>query len=148
MNKLSTSYEQVVDNSGEEPSRAVRHTHTGIINNSNHTPYQARAREDSSRRRFTQAEIDNWRKQVFGDTLNDPVKVVVEDAVRAFGRAKDFRIWAWFANRMGVNSFLELYFEQESIMRQCRLRNPAERAAGNDAIRAAIKAAKGLRKGK
>ena len=30
-------------------------------------------------------------------------------------------IWAWYANRIGVNSFLELYFEQKSVMRECRL---------------------------
>ena len=34
-------------------------------------------------------------------------------------------IWAWYANRIGVNSFLELYFEQKSSMRECRMRSPA-----------------------
>jgi hypothetical protein len=53
------------------------------------------------------------------------VKVAVEEAVRDFGSAKDFTLWAWYANRIGVNNFLELYFEQKSIMRECRLRNPA-----------------------
>jgi hypothetical protein len=53
------------------------------------------------------------------------VKVAVSEAVAAFGSAKDFSIWAWYANRIGVNSFLNLYFEQVSIMRSCTLRSPA-----------------------
>ena len=52
-------------------------------------------------------------------------EVAVEEAVRDFGSAKDFTLWAWYANRIGVNNFLELYFEQKSVMRECRLRNPA-----------------------
>ena len=51
--------------------------------------------------------------------------VAVEEAVKDFGSQKDFTIWAWYANRIGVNSFLELYFEQKSIMQTCTLRNPA-----------------------
>ena len=66
-----------------------------------------------------------WRERVFGETLNDPVKVAVEEATRDFGSAKDFTLWAWYANRIGVNNFLELYFEQKSIMRTCALRSPA-----------------------
>ena len=53
------------------------------------------------------------------------MKVAVEEAVKDFGEADDFTIWAWYANRIGVNSFLELYFEQKSIMRTCALRSPA-----------------------
>ena len=53
------------------------------------------------------------------------MKVAVEEAVKDFGGAEDFTIWAWYANRIGVNSFLELYFEQKSIMRTCALRSPA-----------------------
>ena len=53
------------------------------------------------------------------------MKVAVGEAVRDFGRPEDFTLWAWCANRIGVNSFLELYFEQKSIMRECRLRSPA-----------------------
>jgi hypothetical protein len=51
--------------------------------------------------------------------------VAVEEAVKSFGSQKDFRIWAWYANRIGVNSFIDLYFEQLSIMRNCNLRSPA-----------------------
>ena len=66
-----------------------------------------------------------WRERIFANGLEDPVKVAVEEAVRDFGSAKDFTLWAWYANRIGVNNFLELYFEQKSIMSDCRLRNPA-----------------------
>ena len=48
-----------------------------------------------------------------------------EEAVKDFGSRKDFTIWAWYANRIGVNSFLEIYFEQKSVMKTCTLRNPA-----------------------
>jgi len=100
------------------------HTQTGVNDNaclSDHAHVRARAR----RRPFTEAEVAAWRERVFGETQNDPVKVAVEEAVKAFGSAEDFTLWAWYANRIGVNNFLELYFEQKSIMRECRLRSPA-----------------------
>ena len=84
-----------------------------------------RARASASHRPFTEAEVAAWRERIFGEMLNDPVKVAVEEATRDFGSADDFTLWAWYANRIGVNNFLELYFEQKSIMRTCRLRNPA-----------------------
>ena len=100
------------------------HTQTGINNNaclSDHAHVRAKAR----RRKFTEAEVAAWRERIFADGLEDPVKVAVGEAVRDFGRPEDFTLWAWYANRIGVNSFLELYFEQKSIMRECRLRSPA-----------------------
>ena len=91
------------------------HTHTG--NNillseplSDHAHARARAR----RRQFTEAEVAAWRERIFANGLEDPVKVAVEEAVRDFGRPEDFTLWAWYANRIGVNSFVELYFEQLS----------------------------------
>ena len=66
-----------------------------------------------------------WRERIFANGIEDPVKVAVEEAVKDFGSQKDFTLWAWYANRIGVNSFLELYFEQKSIMQTCTLRNPA-----------------------
>jgi len=87
---------------------------------SDHARRRARAR-----RPFTQREIDIWRARIFGETCNDPVAVVVQDAVTRFGRANDFAIWAWYANRIGVNNFFELVCEQQSIMREHRLHNPA-----------------------
>ena len=99
------------------------HTQTGI----NHTCLSdhAHVRARASRRQFTEAEVAAWRERIFSDRLEDPVKVAVEEAVRDFGRPEDFTLWAWYANRIGVNSFLDLYFEQKSIMRECRLRSPA-----------------------
>ena len=100
------------------------HTQTGITSNACLSDH-ARARAGAKRRPFTDAEVSAWRERVFGETVNDPVKVAVEEAISDFGSAKDFTLWAWYANRIGVNNFLELYFEQKSIMRTCRLRNPA-----------------------
>ena len=118
--------EKVINSHADSCARVVcsGHTHTGITSNtcfSDHT----RARVKVRRRPFTEAEIAAWRERVFCETLNDPVKVAVEEATRDFGSAKDFTLWAWYANRIGVNNFLELYFEQKSIMRECRLRSPA-----------------------
>ena len=45
--------------------------------------------------------VEEWRERVFGETMDDPVKVAVEEAVKDFGSAEDFAIWAWYANRMG-----------------------------------------------
>ena len=53
------------------------------------------------------------------------IEAAVNDAVAAFGSPRDFRIWAWYAHRIGLSNFLELFFEQQSILRQCRLRSPA-----------------------
>ena len=53
------------------------------------------------------------------------IEAAVNDAVAAFGSPRDFRIWAWYAHRIGLADFLELLFEQQSILRECRLRNPA-----------------------
>ena len=69
--------------------------------------------------------MEAWRERVFGETMDDPVKVAVEEAVKDFGSGEDFAIWAWYANRIGVNSFLELYFEQKSVMEESTLRSPA-----------------------
>ena len=98
------------------------HTHTGIVNN---TCFSDHARVRARRRPFSEAEVAAWRERIFADGIEDPVKVAVGEAVRDFGRPKDFTLWAWYANRIGVNSFLELCFEQKAVMRTCRLRSPA-----------------------
>ena len=115
-----------VVNSAASRERVVctGHTHTGITSDTCFSDH-ARGRARAGRRQFTEAEVAAWRERVFGETLNDPVKVAVEEAAKDFGRPEDFTLWAWYANRIGVNSFLELYFEQKSVMRECRLRNPA-----------------------
>lgn len=85
-------------------------------------PPRGRARK---RLPFSRTEIAAWRELIFADGIEDPVKVAVQEAVRDFGNYADFTIWAWYANRIGINSFLELYFEQRSVMRTRALRNPA-----------------------
>ncbi len=88
--------------------------------------FSDRARTREARRRpFTDAEVAAWRERIFAETMDDPVKVAVGEAVKSFGTSDDFTIWAWYANRIGVNNFLELYFEQRSVMRYSTLRNPA-----------------------
>lgn len=123
---------KVINKQSTEPSRAharvvcnkpIGHTHTSIINNTCFSD-QARARA-YARRKFHDAMVAAWRERIFANGIEDPVKVAVEEAVKDFGRSDDFTIWAWYANRIGVNSFLELYFEQKSIMQTCTLRNPA-----------------------
>ena len=108
-------------------ARVVRQTQTGIyINNNipaNHAHACAHAR--GGRTPFSHDEIVHWRERIFAEGQEDPVEVAVSEAVAAFGSAKDFNIWAWYANRIGVNNFLNLYFEQVSIMRNCTLRSPA-----------------------
>ena len=121
---------KVINSQGSSPtpSRArgmkyvchTEHTHTGIINNtclSDHAHVRARA--------IPQEFIAAWRERIFSEGMEDPVKVAVEEAIKDFGREEDFTIWAWYANRIGVNSFIELYFEQKSIMQKSTLRNPA-----------------------
>ena len=113
----------------------IGHTHTGINNITGVISDQARAhvregdaaRPESApyrggcaalaRRLFHDEMVAAWRERIFADGVEDPVKVA--------GGAGDFTIWAWYANRIGVNSFLELYFEQKSVMRTCALRSPA-----------------------
>ncbi len=120
-------HEKVVNSQGSASRARVvckpyGHTHTGIGN----TCFSDQARTRAyARKVFHDEMVAAWRARVFADGIDDPVKAVVGDAVRDFGSAADFDIWAWYANRIGVNSFLELYFEQKSIMRECRLRSPA-----------------------
>ena len=115
---------QTADENTGGPSRArvvchTEHTHTGIYNTcfSDHARVRARA--------IPEEAVAAWRERVFGETMDDPVKVAVEEAVKDFGSSEDFTIWAWYANRIGVNSFLELYFEQKSVMEGSTLRSPA-----------------------
>lgn len=69
--------------------------------------------------------VEAWRERVFANGIEDPVKFAVDEAIRSFGGAADFPIWAWYANRIGVNSFLNLYFEVLSVMKCRGLRHPA-----------------------
>ena len=67
--------------------------------------------------------------------------------VKDFGSAEDFAIWAWYANRIGVNSFLELYFEQKSVMEGSTLRSPVKNGKDREeSIWEMAKSASGTRK--
>ena len=119
---------KVINKQSTEPSRAharvvchTEHTHTGI----NNTCFSDHAHAHVRARAIPDEFVAAWRERIFANGIEDPVKVAVEEAVKDFGSQKDFTIWAWYANRIGVNSFLELYFEQKSIMQTCTLRNPA-----------------------
>ncbi len=71
------------------------------------------------------AMIERWRECVFADTKNDPVKDAVEFAVEKFGSKQDRRLWCWYANRIGVNTFIDQVFEVESSWRQGEIRCPS-----------------------
>ena len=122
---------KVIDKQSTEPSRTrargMTYAYGDILVSSNNLSDHACARTHvkARRRPFTEAEVAAWRERVFANGFEDPVKAAVEEAVKDFGSQKDFTIWAWYANRIGVNSFLEIYFEQKSVMRTCTLRNPA-----------------------
>ena len=128
----SPARKQGMATTGNPPASRTRarlvcsgHTPTGTNILSEPLSDHAHARARARRRQFTEAEVAAWRERIFANGLEDPVKVAVEEAVRDFGRPEDFTIWAWYANRIGVNSFVELYFEQKSTMRESRLRSPA-----------------------
>ena len=79
-----------------------------------------------------EAALAAWRVRQFGGDF-DPVRAVVDDAVKAFSRtqpATDRSLWLKVANAIGWERFQEIYHEQLSIMEDCRrrgnpLRNPA-----------------------
>ena len=54
------------------------HTHTGITSNTCLSDH-AHVRAGAKRRPFTEAEVAAWRERIFGEMLNDPVKVAVEE---------------------------------------------------------------------
>jgi hypothetical protein len=109
-----------------QPSRARTHARvvrpTGILNESLIDIPGARARV-----RAKSADFTAWRVKTFGGDF-DPVREAVEDAVAEFSdkqAARDRSLWLKIANAIGCEAFRDLYFEQLSIMRGCRLRNPS-----------------------
>ena len=73
------------------------------------------------------ANFSAWRVKTFGGNF-DPVHEAVEDAVAAFSdrqASRDRSLWLKVANEIGYEAFRDLYLEQCSIMRECKLRNPA-----------------------
>jgi hypothetical protein len=109
-----------------QPSRARTHARvvrpTGILNESLIDIPGARARV-----RAKSADFTAWRVKTFGGDF-DPVREAVEDAVAEFSdkqAARDRSLWLKIANAIGCEAFRDLYFEQLSVMRGCRLRNPS-----------------------
>ena len=109
-----------------DASRARTHARvvrpTGILNESLIDIPGARARVRAKRADFTA-----WRVKTFGGDF-DPVREAVEDAVAEFSdkqAARDRSLWLKIANAIGCEAFRDLYFEQLSVMRGCRLRNPS-----------------------
>ena len=73
------------------------------------------------------ANFSSWRVKTFGGNF-DPVHEAIEDAVAAFSdrqASRDRSLWLKVANEIGFEAFRDLYLEQCSIMRECKLRNPA-----------------------
>ena len=99
-------------------------THTGnnILSKPLTDPACVRA---YARGAFRREIVEVWRERVFGGTAEDPVRFAVEEAMRSFPGNTDFELWAWYANRIGVSNFANLYFEQLSGMRHRTLVNPA-----------------------
>jgi hypothetical protein len=109
-----------------QPSRARTHARvvrpTGILNESLIDIPGARAHV-----RAKSADFTAWRVKTFGGDF-DPVREAVEDAVAEFSdkqAARDRSLWLKIANAIGCEAFRDLYFEQLSVMRGCRLRNPS-----------------------
>jgi hypothetical protein len=109
-----------------QPSCARTHARvvrpTGILNESLIDLPGARACV-----RAKSADFTAWRVKTFGGDF-DPVREAVEDAVAEFSdkqAARDRSLWLKIANAIGCEAFRDLYFEQLSVMRGCRLRNPS-----------------------
>ena len=109
-----------------DPSRARTRTRvvspTGILKESllDLPGARARVREES-------ADFTAWRVKTFGGNF-DPVREAVEDAIAEFSdrqAARDRSLWLKIANEIGYEAFRDLYLEQISIMRECKLRNPS-----------------------
>ena len=98
-------------------SRACAVCHTGErIPSHGIPPADARTRE---------AALVAWRMRHFGGDF-DPVRVAVDDAVRAFSDRQpqtDRLIWLKVCNEIGFEAFLEIFFEQVSAARDARERN-------------------------
>ena len=118
---------------------AIDNALDGLVNNLSITP-PSRARGLSSSQTYQTGKVNfplsqtarartredwkNWRVKTFGGDY-DPVAAAVDDAVKAFSRkdpAQDRRIWLKIANRVGYEAFLEVFFEQQSKMRDAEVR--------------------------
>ena len=92
---------------------------------------RAQARERSRKAQKAQSKakreayVQRWLDTIFANGVEDPVPVVVTEAITKFGSERDRLIWTWYCTHMGVNSFLEAIYLQEHAMSHCSLRSPA-----------------------
>ena len=100
------------------------------------TPARVRVREGLPPIANPVAYFRAWRGAKWGGDF-DPVRVAVDEAVKAFSsgksaeaQANDRRIWLKIANRVGFESFLDALDQKQSEMRELaehgkRLHHPA-----------------------
>ena len=84
----------------------------------------ARVREGQPPIRDKEAYFRAWRIAVFGGDI-DPVRAAVDEAVREFSthQPEDDRcLWLTVANAIGYEKFLDLFWEQKSIVDDCKRR--------------------------
>ena len=84
----------------------------------------ARVREGQPPIRDKEAYFRAWRIAVFGGDI-DPVRAAVDEAVRAFSThqpERDRRVWLSVADAIGYEKFLDLFWEQKSIVDDCKRR--------------------------
>ena len=90
---------------------------------------QARKRSRKAQKAQSEAKreafVQRWLDTIFANGIEDPVPVVVTEAIRKFGSERDRLIWTWYCTHIGVNSFLEAIYLQEQAMSHCSLRSPA-----------------------
>ena len=96
----------------------------------------ARTRTRGTAIRNREAYFAKWRVAKFGDDF-DPIRVAVDEAVAAFssgkseaGQNSDRAIWLKIANRVGLDNFLDAFFQLTSEIRDLghrdkSLRRPA-----------------------
>ena len=110
----------------KSPSSGIgKNADSGVMHNPQPSRARTHVRKDGAPR--SEAALAAWRTKTFGGDF-DPVREAVEDAVNAFSYRQpedDRRIWLKVANEIGYEAFRELYLEQLSIMRECKLRNPS-----------------------
>ena len=98
---------------------------SGVMHNPQPSRARTHVRKDGNPR--SEAAFAAWRTKTVGGNF-DLVREAVQDAVNAFSDRQpedNRRIWLKVANEIGYETFRDLYLEQVSIMRECKLRNPS-----------------------
>ena len=110
----------------KSPSSGIgKNADSGVMHNPQPSRARTHVRKDGAPR--SEVALTAWRVKTFGGDF-DPVREAVEDSVNAFSYRQpedDRRIWLKVANEIGYEAFRDLYLEQLSIMRECKLRNPS-----------------------